>query len=430
MKYFAVCALAWSTALAAAPAPVDGIRYTVKPGDTLSEIAARYLVNYQLYKPIQGQIRLATPEHLKPGTVIILPRDLLKSVPADAKLVAFRGAVAVNEVAPVIGMTISQGARIATANNAFATFLLSNGSKITLPSQSSVTLTRLRKIILDGSLDYQIELENGRAETKATHFTDPNSRFQFKTPLATSAVRGTEFRVAYAKSGESDSLTEVLEGGVAVGAPSATGSVIPAHFGAAVSSTGATRTEELLPAPRVNNIDDLQKDDLVHFALSPVKGAAGYHIQLAHDAGFVDVFADVKSTASVADFADVPNGNQFVRATALAPSGFEGLTEVASFKRKLNSIRAIVEQGGHGGFRFKWVGNGGGVTQYRFQLTRNIGDVPLVDEPAMTAQEIELTDLAPGVYFWRVAAAQYDEGDVSVSWTDFTKLTIAGAKRN
>jgi len=430
MRYVALLALPLASMTGAAPPALDGIQYTVKPGDTLSGIAERYLVNTQQYKPLQTAIKLAIPKHLQPGTVLTLPRALLKTVPVDAHLAAYNGAVAIDNAAPKAGMAVHEGARITTATNAFATLILSNGSKVTLPSQTSVRLTHLRKIILDNSLDYQIDLENGRVETKATHFEDPNSRFQFKTPLATSAVRGTEFRVAYSSSGDSDSLTEVLDGAIHVSSPrSSYAAVIPKKTGAGLSPTGTAHIEELLPAPRVTNADGVQKDDLVHFVLAPVSGAQAYHIQLARDAGFVDVFSDVKSTAPSADFADVPNGHQFVRATAISKTGFEGLSETVSFTRKLNSIHALVEHGGHGGFMFKWIGNGEGVTRYRFQITREIGSTPLVDEPGLTTHDIELTNLAAGVYYWRVAATQFDDGDTSTSWTDFNKLTVAAAGR-
>jgi hypothetical protein len=184
----------------------------------------------------------------------------------------------------------------------------------------------------------------------------------------------------------------------------------------------------LLPVPAITNANDVQKDDLVAFNLAPVGGAASYHVQLARDAGFVDIFDDIRSATPLARFANVPNGNQFVRAIAVSASGFEGLTESLAFVRKLNSVHAIAEPGGHGGFRFKWTGSGEGPTQYRFQLTRAIGGTPVIDEPGMTTQELELTKLAPGIYFWRVCATQFDKGETNTNWTDFEKLTIAGAK--
>jgi hypothetical protein len=414
----------------AAPAAADGINYKVKQGDTLYGLANKYLIHLSDYNVLQRDLHLAIAQHLQPATTVVLPRALLKYTPVDAQLVAFRGAVVVNQAAPVIGMAVREGAEISTKTNAFATLTLSNGSKITLPSQTSIKFSRLRMILIDGSLDYEVSLLNGRAETKATHFTDPNSRFQFKTPLATSAVRGTEFRIAYAKSGESDSLTEVLGGAVAVGAPSATApQLIPSGTGAGISKTGATHTEQLLPAPEVRNAADIQKDDAVHFTFSPIAGAASYHVQLSHDAGFVDVFDEARSSSPEASFAHVPNGKQFVRVTALSATGFEGLPSSSVFVRKLNSIKAIVEQGGHGGFHFKWFGSGSGTTQYRFQLTSERGATPLIDEPGLHVQGLELTNLVPGSYYWRVAATQYEKGEASVSWTDFEKLTIPGAKK-
>jgi len=220
----------------------------------------------------------------------------------------------------------------------------------------------------------------------------------------------------------------VLDGAVQVVSPiSAFSDLIPKHMGAGLSSTGAAHIEALLPAPGVTNADDPQKDDVVHFNLTPVKDAVSYHVQLAQDAGFIDIFADVKTATPAAEFGDVPNGNLFVRTTALSQTGFEGLSETSSFKRKLNSIHAIVEKGGHGGYHFIWVGSGAGMMSYRFQLSESIGSTPVVDEPGMTAHDIELTNLKPGIYYWRVGATQFDGGESSYSWTDFAKLTIAGS---
>ncbi len=438
MKYLALGgALATGCALAAAgaglnaapPSPADGISYTVKPGDTLSGIADKYLNHTSDHAALQRGLGLKMATRLQPGTTVIFPRALLKSIPADAQLVAFRGAVLINQARPDTDMIVHEGARIDTAAGAFATLILSNGSKITLPSQTSVRLTRLRKFVIDGSLDYEVTLATGQAEAKATHFNDRNSRFQIRTPFATSAVRGTEFRIAYAQNEASGSLTEVLGGSVAVGAGLGGASqLIAAGIGARVSKDGATHTEQLLPAPQLTNAGGVQKDDVVHLTLSPIANAVGYRIQLAHDAGFVDVFDDVRAAAPQADFSNVPDGNQFARTTALSASGFEGLPATSTFVRKLNSIHATVEAGGHGGFRFKWTGSGTGDTRYRFQLSRDKDSAPLVDEPGLTSQELELTKLEPGQYRWRVGATKFDKGEASVSWTDEEVLNIPKAR--
>lgn len=429
MRFFCIASLGLAAATAAQAQPADVISYTVRPGDTLSVIAAQYLDRVDRYRALQAEIHLPVDRHLAPGTVIGLPRDWLKSTPLEARVVAVRGAVSVDGRSAQIGMTLREGSTIATGASAFVSFVLSNGSKVSLPSQSRARLARLRKLSIDGSLDYSLEVDDGRLETQATHFTDPNSRYRVRTPYATSAVRGTVFRVAFDTTGKTDSLTEVLDGTVAVGAPThAAPALVPKRTGIGIAASGAARTEVLLPAPIVRNAGELQRDDLVHFILTPINGAARYHVQVATDAGFVDVFDDRVSAQPQADFARVPNGTLFVRASAISGTGFEGLSEVASFTRRLNSIHATVEPGGHGGFRFKWFGSGGTAPSYHFQIVRAPGAVPLVDEPALATDTVELTHLPPGAYYWRVGSTSLTDGVLDTVWTDFNKLTVSATQ--
>jgi hypothetical protein len=42
----------------------------------------------------------------------------------------------------------------------------------------------------------------------------------------------------------------------------------------------------------------------------------------------------------------------------------------------------------------------------------------------MTAEQISLSDLLPGTYFWRVGSVQYLDGEVATNWTGFEKLSV------
>jgi hypothetical protein len=164
--------------------------------------------------------------------------------------------------------------------------------------------------------------------------------------------------------------------------------------------------------------------DAVEFRAEPLEGAVRYRAVIATDAGFIDNIAEQFSGDGAFALADIPNGNLFVRVSAVAPSGLEGRAQSYSFTRRLASIQGAVEAV-EDGYRFRWSGAGSGVRRYRFQLMRGSQrDRPIVDEVALTRDELTLRELPAGIYFWRVGLLQVENGEVTESWTDPEKLTI------
>jgi hypothetical protein len=166
-----------------------------------------------------------------------------------------------------------------------------------MPSQSVMHLSRMRRIIFTNTLDQQFTVERGRMETTVTKQVGPGSHYEVRTPIAVSAVRGTVFRVAYDDTAAGASLTEVLDGTVAVGAPGARQSVpVPIGIGAAVARDGSVRTEDLLPAPALAEGNRLQAGRALRFSLGPVPGAVSYHLEIARDAAFQDIVAETRAS--------------------------------------------------------------------------------------------------------------------------------------
>ncbi len=431
---FLISALLMATAVqpvSAESASDEVISYKVRAGESLYTLGERFFAAKADYVKVQRLNRIANPYVIPPGTVLRIPTRLLKSVPLDGQLAAFQGDVRIERAAerltPVIGMPITQGLVVQTGKLGFATFVLSNGSRITLPSNSRVRITHMRRFLLTGSNDFDFALDTGRAEASVTPNKDKNSRFRLRTPIAVSAVRGTKFRIGY-EEGAGPSLTEVIEGGVAVAAnaSSVDPSTVPAGFGATASANGQVGTEKLLIAPSVLKPGKLQKEADVSFDLQPVSAARGYHVQLAKDAGFVDMIAETRSADPRAQFTGIADGNYFVRAMAIAPSGLEGLAENYSVRRQLTALGGSSSALGPGQYQFKWIGAGSGKRVCRFQLLTKVdGGIPVVDETGLDRNEINLSDLAPGVYFWRVGVRQFGESGISENWTPAEKFTVS-----
>ena len=151
---------------------------------------------------------------------------------------------------------------------------------------------------------------------------------------------------------------------------------------------------------------------------------------IASDAGFIDNIAEQFSDDGTFTLADIPNGSLFVRVSAIAASGLEGMAQSYSFQRRLASIHGTVQRWDDG-YRFRWTGAGGGVRRYRFQLRRDTSQGPLVvDEVALARDTLTVRRLKAGIYYWRVGLAQLEDGEVTESWTAPEKLTITDPSRS
>jgi hypothetical protein len=403
----------------------DVVRYVVKPRDTLWDLDRAFIVaprTWQALLPLSGA---RSPRRLPIGRTLAIPRSWLRSIPDQARLVSFRGTVSIDiggrTSPPTIGMTIGEGAHLVTGANSFVTLILADNSRVTLPSQSGVVIGAMRRLVLNGAIEYRLDLDKGRIQTHVTPLTDPSGRYRIGTPITMTAVRGTEFRVSYDPA-RIAAATEVLAGTVALSAKEdRRPTLVSRGFGGAVDASGHARTEALLPAPELIDPGKPQRDDAVRFRLAPMAGAVGYHILLATDAGFVDNYAEQTGPSGDFTLQNVPDGNQFVRLSAIAADGLEGLGQSYSFARQLASIHPGAVSQDADGYRFRWFGNSNGARHYRFQLVRGSErGAAVVDEVGLEREDLLVRRLRPGVYYWRVAVYRDD----IANWTDFEKLTI------
>ena len=136
------------------------------------------------------------------GSVLRIPTRLLKSEPVTLTATSVSGSVtlvASNGRAGALskGDVVREGDRIMTAANAFATLTEADGSRVALPSHTTLQVTVLRRVLLEGSAKSQFSIESGRSEMSITPMRRQSDRFEIRTPAAVAAVRGTEFRVNY-----------------------------------------------------------------------------------------------------------------------------------------------------------------------------------------------------------------------------------------
>ncbi|AGK47082.1 fecR family protein [Burkholderia thailandensis MSMB121] len=425
----ACCAAAAALAAqhAAAQSPknpsAQTVDYTTRGGDTLYDVAARYLQGSDDW-PLVAQLNdVPVPKHLRPGIVLKLPAARLRKEPLSARVIAAHGAVesagrGAVQFAPVaVDATLTEGDRLRTGANAFVTLELSDGTHLSLPPDSQIDLATLRRTVLTGTLERVIDLRRGSVDSEVTHLKKKDDRFQIRSPSVVAGVRGTRFRVNYDKDGHASTTVEVLDGtvGVAPSAKRATDTLVHANFGNVTSASGVVGNPiALLDAPRLVNPAKVQDDPQVAFDLVPLGGAQHYHVQIARDAGLYDLFKEVQVTAPHATFADVPDGTYFVRISATDSHGLEGQPRIYAFERRRFGIDASAAPA-DGGYAFRWSttegGPSAGKTRFRFVLSRSkdLGN-PIVDQVDAQGGRIAVANLKPGDYYWTVIAERYEGG--------------------
>ena len=405
----------------------DAIVYTVRRGDTLIALARDYMLRETDWREVQRINRVADPYKLPIASQLSLPIRLLRSRPASATVAAFRGqALASVANAPLrsvaMGQVLGEGARVTTGPASSLSLSLTDGSVITLPSNSALRIGRLRKLLITDSIDYDLTLETGSARSRVTPFRNRDDRFRLRNPIAVSAVRGTDFRTHF-DAGTETSRSELIEGGIALKARSAEETQLAPEFGAVIGSSGAIAVEPLLPAPQLIGGAGVQRAPMVAFTVQPVAGAQAYRLQIGRDSGFVDIVEDVSGNSPDFTVPSLGNGRYFARFTAIAASGLEGLPGTIAFRRRLATATQPAVPG-QDGYVFRWIGSGEGMRRYRFQLRREDSPSWLVDEAGLAGSSIILSDLSPGRYLWRVGTTTHSEDETDTDWTAMESFVL------
>ena len=299
-------------------------------------LSTNYLTRKDDYRTIQSMNRIADPYRLPIGSTLVIPERLLKSEPVFGEVSSFRGQVNVDNQPAKLKMQIRQGMQIETGSNAFVTVQFPDGSAISLPSQSRVRVDRLRRILLTDSLDRNFRLQAGRSRSSVTPMSNPDSNFRVTTPLSVSAVRGTDFRVGF-DEGAGKAMTEVVGGTVGVAPDEEKNELgVPRGYGVIGTPEGIQPPVKLLQPPELTSLARGGTDAVV-VSFKPVEGAKAYRVQLAGDLPFRDVLAESLTEELSVSFPGLGSTPFFVRLTAIATSGLEGVPGTYASGRRIDA---------------------------------------------------------------------------------------------
>jgi hypothetical protein len=332
--------LAQAQQLAATGAPgsialgSDQITYYAQAGDTLSSIAQKLTARSANGIALGKFNRIDKDSNIPIGAAIVIPASLLPDEPNEGKIVAFSGrvsATAANGAAIAIapGSIVREGAQLETGGNSFLTLALADQSRLSLPSNSRIKLSKMRMARYTNSPRTEVTLLQGRVESRISPLTPNRGLFEIRTPLSVTGVRGTHFRVSLA---EQHSANEVLSGSVEVSRPGAPGTLLlSAGQGNLVSAKGIGRAVNLLPMPQLSRASPSIEGSSLQFDLLPLAGASAYQVQIATDSDMQNILAESRSEGRQLKIPGLPQGTYFARISALDGSGLEGMSGIWKF---------------------------------------------------------------------------------------------------
>ena len=401
--------------LACSPlASAEDWSYRIRPGDTIWDLAGEYLKPGIPWQRLQAHNRISNPYQLPPGSTVRIPLAWLHLQPARARVVAVRGQALVDgigsggAVPATEGMQLGVGALLRTARDATLTLEFADRTRLLLQGGSELRLDRLSQYGKSGMVDTRLRLQRGRITNSVTPSRGTSPAFIVDTPNATSAVRGTRFRV---NAEESRTQTEVTEGSVAVGAGSRSALVKRGH-GTVVASGQATPIQAvpLLPAPDLSGIPATLNGARAEVKWRASEQAQRYRVQISDTASFDTLLADLETTDALAKLPPLQDGTYFLRVRAIDAQGLEGYDATARFAAetlpeppfaiapKADSLVREVQP------EFLWA-DVADAAAYRFELADNADfQRPLSLRQEKSTRLRAPQALPPGRYYWRIAS--------------------------
>ena len=357
--------LAASTAFSAQPvtgpvAPQQGdeIAHAVKEGDTLEGLARSYLANPRQWPLLQARNKVADPRRLQPGSLIFIPVRLQPSESATVQFVqgeATAQARGSSTPAPIAtGSKLEEGTELKVGPESFVAVQLADGTVVRVQAQSELQLRQLRRRGRAGSVQSVLQMHKGGVESTVPPSAEPLRRMEIRTPLAVTSVRGTQFSVALADSGQTTASVEHgsvavqsrrdtdSEPGAALKAPTA---LLTPGQGLAVATDGTVgAARALLPAPDTSGMPTTLGDaGLLAIDLPMAAGATRYVAQVAQDPAFTQVLRHGSFPDGRLRWKALDDGRYYLAVRALDDAGIAGLPAVQPFTVKTRPVAPLYQ---------------------------------------------------------------------------------------
>ena len=425
---FVIFAGTWQLVMAQ-PLGADGSEflYRVQQGDTLISLADRYMDSVEGWRLLQQRNHVADPYHLKPGSVLRIPFDRIPVVPATAQVVFARDATTGGGKPLQAGMKLAEDAQIDTGDKGAVTLAFDDGTRVTVPPGSHVTLARVRAFARAGLIDVRMHVKQGEAESTVSPKKRGVGRYEISTPALVTGVRGTRFRV---QASESASTSSVLEGEVAAMAGHQS-QAVKAGFGVQAAD-GRIKRAALPATPKLNAMPELVQTPCWRATWEPVKGAVSYRAAVARDAALTELSAYQLSKTPGATLCGDEDGDYTLVVQSVDALGLTSVSATRSLTVRLHPEAPYTIQPARGkAYRsgdvaFAWAAVSD-ARSYDLEVAEaQTFASPTVQEHGQDVRVIK--PLAAGTWWWRVRSVAED--GKTGPWSDALKFQVLDVPSN
>jgi hypothetical protein len=329
----------------AAPGTGEVVWHIVRPGETLEQIATRYLGSVQRWKELhQINPTIADPNRIEPGQRIRLP-SVRQALPVATVNRLSRQVE--DQPSPIawtdarLGDLLVERDGMRTFGKSSAELLFTDGARLTVTEDSLVFLRR-SGAVLKGVERKSIELMNGQAELDARSNTPstaasaaPEVEIIVGASRTTSRADKSGGAQTRARKAEGNSAKVMVYGGESDVEAGGAKVQVPRGMGTSVAETGPpSPPEKLLSAPPGTDpaagAERACADPL--FSWQAVPEAASYTVEICRDPGCAELVERQtgETGAQWRPAAPLALGSYFWRVTARSLSGLDGYPSEAS----------------------------------------------------------------------------------------------------
>lgn len=313
----------------AQPAGAEGenFLYQVESGDTLIDLAKRYTDNASNWTKLQSLNGVNEPTALPIAKLLRIPFSLIPELPAPAKVIHIKGQVSANGAALKQDSEVGEGDTVITGADGFVTLHLVDQSSLSVPSSSQLIIKRLRAFKGTGLADSVLQIHAGEIESEVAPGKAGVGRFEVRTPVTVTGVRGTRLRV---RANPNGSQSEVIHGRANLKSTDSQQASIKQGQGAATSASGQfLGVRPLLPAPELEPISRGGSGWVARFA--PVPGAQAYLVQVADDEAGTQLISSKRFASPEVSFHASGTGTFYARVRGIDADGVMGEDAVQPF---------------------------------------------------------------------------------------------------